>query len=125
MIIRIVSRKIREELNKEYVEFALNKGLDIKYVVKKHILKNILPSVISILTPYTISIITGSFIIETLYGVPGLGRYYTSSIIERDYTMLMGLTLFYTLIVMIMLSFMEILIFCLDKRIKGDDEDEK
>lgn len=120
IIIKIVSRKIKEELKKEYVQFALNKGLDINYVITKHILKNILPSVIAVLTPYAISIITGSFIIESLYGIPGLGRYYTSSIIERDYTMLMGLTFFYTLVVIILISLMDILISLLDKKISGD-----
>lgn len=117
MIIRIVSKKIKEEINKEYVEFALVKGFSLNYVIKNHILKNILPSLISSFIPYMISLITGSFIIENLFGIPGLGKYYISSIIDRDYTVIMGLTIFYTTIVILFLTIMDILIFILDKRI--------
>ena len=74
IIIRILSRKIENELDKEYVEFALSKGLDIKYVVLNHIFKNIFPSLLSMLTPYFVCIVTGSFVVENLFGIPGLGR---------------------------------------------------
>ena len=121
MIIRILSRKIKNELNKGYVEFALSKGLDIKYVVLNHILKNIFPSLLSMLIPYFVSIITGSFVVENLFGIPGLGRYYTSSIIDRDYSMVLGLTLFYTFILTFLFTLMDICISFLDKRIDKHD----
>ncbi|MGP1494148.1 MAG: ABC transporter permease [Streptobacillus sp.] len=121
MIIRILSRKIENELNKGYVEFALSKGLDIKYVVLNHILKNIFPSLLSMLIPYFVSIVTGSFVVENLFGIPGLGRYYTSSIIDRDYSMVLGLTLFYTFILTFLFTLMDICISFLDKRIDKHD----
>ena len=117
MIIRILSKKIENELDKGYVEFALSKGLDIKYIVLNHILKNIFPSLLSMLIPYFISIVTGSFVVENLFGIPGLGRYYTSSIIDRDYSMVLGLTLFYTFILTVLFTVMDICISFLDKRI--------
>ena len=120
MIIRILSRKIENELDKEYVEFALSKGLDIKYVVLNHIFKNIFPSLLSMLTPYFVSIVTGSFVVENLFGIPGLGRYYTSSIIDRDYSMVVGLTLFYTIILTTLFTLMDICISFLDRRVGRD-----
>ena len=121
IIIRILSRKIENELDKEYVEFALSKGLDIKYVVLNHIFKNIFPSLLSMLTPYFVSIVTGSFVVENLFGIPGLGRYYTSSIIDRDYSMVVGLTLFYTVILTTLFTLMDICISFLDRRVGRDD----
>lgn len=120
IIIRILSRKIENELDKEYVEFALSKGLDIKYVVLNHIFKNIFPSLLSMLTPYFVSIVTGSFVVENLFGIPGLGRYYTSSIIDRDYSMIVGLTLFYTVILTTLFTLMDICISFLDRRVGRD-----
>jgi ABC-type dipeptide/oligopeptide/nickel transport systems, permease components len=120
IIIRILSRKIENELDKEYVEFALSKGLDIKYVVLNHIFKNIFPSLLSMLIPYFVSIVTGSFVVENLFGIPGLGRYYTSSIIDRDYSMVVGLTLFYTVILTTLFTLMDICISFLDRRVGRD-----
>ena len=120
IIIRILSRKIDNELDKEYVEFALSKGLDIKYVVLNHIFKNIFPSLLSMLIPYFVSIVTGSFVVENLFGIPGLGRYYTSSIIDRDYSMVVGLTLFYTVILTTLFTLMDICISFLDRRVGRD-----
>ena len=120
IIIRILSRKIENELDKEYVEFALSKGLDIKYVVLNHIFENIFPSLLSMLTPYFVSIVTGSFVVENLFGIPGLGRYYTSSIIDRDYSMVVGLTLFYTVILTTLFTLMDICISFLDRRVGRD-----
>ena len=69
------------------------------------------------LIPYFVSIVTGSFVVENLFGIPGLGRYYTSSIIDRDYSMVLGLTLFYTFILTGLFTVMDICISFLDKRI--------
>ncbi|CAM3179829.1 ABC transporter permease [Streptobacillus ratti] len=118
IIFKLLRKKIKEEINKNYVEFAISKGLSINYIVIKHILKNIAPSLLSSLIPYVISLITGSFIIETLFGVPGIGRYFTTSIIDRDYPMIMGLTIFYTIILVTLFNIMDILILIFDKRLR-------
>ncbi|WP_073508108.1 ABC transporter permease [Streptobacillus notomytis] len=123
IIFKLLRKKIKEELNKNYVEFAISKGLSINYIVIKHILKNIAPSLLSSLIPYVISLITGSFIVETLFGVPGLGRYFTTSIIDRDYPMIMGLTIFYTIILVSLFNIMDILILIFDKRLKVKDDE--
>lgn len=120
MISRLVYIKVKEEIKKEYVQFSLSLGYDKYYIVRKHILKNILPTIISAITPQVVSLITGSFVVENLFGLSGLGRYYVSSIIDRDYTMVIGLTLFYSSILIIFLTLMDILIYLFDKRITGD-----
>lgn len=117
---KIIRRKIKDEMKKPYVRFAISKGFDIKYVINKHIIKNIYITILSVITPYIISLITGSFIVESLFGLPGLGKYFTSSIIERDYTMILGLTIFYTVILNIVYFIIDILIILLDKNIRSD-----
>ncbi|CAM3063681.1 ABC transporter permease [Streptobacillus felis] len=124
IIFKLLRKKIKEEFKNEYVEFAMSKGFSINYVIRKHILKNIFPSLITSLMPYFVSLITGSFIVETLFGIPGLGRYFTTSIIERDYPMIMGLTIFYTIILVIIFSIMDILVLLLDKRLKVIEDEE-
>lgn len=123
IIFKLLRKKIKEEINKEYVEFALCKGFNLNYVVIKHILKNIIPSLLSSLVPYIVSLITGSFIVETLFGIPGLGKYFTSSVIERDYPMIMGLTIFYTLVLVSLFTLMDILVLISDKRLKVKEDE--
>lgn len=121
IIFKIISSKIKEESKKEYVKFLLLKGFNIRYIIKNHILKNILTPLISTLTPLFVSLISGSFVVENLFGINGLGRYFTYSILERDYFMVLGLTIFYTILIIIFFTMMDILIYLLDKRV-GDNK---
>ena len=85
---------------------------------KKHVLKNSLLPVISYLGTLFASITTGSFIVEKIFGIPGLGGWMVSSITNRDYTIIMGLTIFYSFILLISITITDIIYFFLDPRIK-------
>lgn len=115
---RLIKNRVSIEMEKEYVKFAFFKRFSTEYIIRKHILINIISSLLSSMIPYFISLITGSFVIENLYGIAGLGKYYTSSIIDRDYPMIMGLTIFYTIIIIIFFTILEFLIIVFEKKIK-------
>jgi oligopeptide transport system permease protein len=87
-------------------------------VIVGHALKNALIPVATIVGPATAGLITGSFIIETLFSVPGMGRLYVTSILARDYPIIMGTTLLYAFLIMIANLTVDIMYGVLDPRIK-------
>ena len=92
---RLTRASILEVMNQDYLRTERAKGMSEFVVVFIHALKNSLIPVITYLGPLTASILTGGFVAESVFSVPGLGRYFVSSISSRDYTMIMGVTIFY------------------------------
>ena len=117
-IARMTRASMVEVLQKEYILTAMAKGLTKFQIWQNHVLKNSLLPVISYLGTLFASIITGSFIVEKIFGIPGLGGWMVSSITNRDYTIIMGLTIFYSFILLISITITDILYFLLDPRIK-------
>ena len=95
-ISRLVRSGMLEVLNQDYIRTARAKGLGEGTVIYLHALKNAVIPVITYLGPLTAGIVTGSFVIEQVYGVPGLGTFFVTSINNRDYTTIMGVTIFYS-----------------------------
>jgi oligopeptide transport system permease protein len=87
-------------------------------VIFKHALKNSLIPVVTYLGPLIAAILTGSFVVERIFNIPGLGRYYVSSISNRDYTTIMGITIFYAAFVILMNFLVDIVYVFIDPRIK-------
>ena len=87
-------------------------------VVFKHALKNALIPVVTYLGPLTAAILTGSFIIEKIFAVPGMGRMFVESISNRDYTVIMGVTIFYSLILVLFIFIVDLIYGLIDPRIK-------
>ncbi len=96
---RLTRSSMLEVLNQDYVRTARAKGLAERVVVVVHMIKNALIPVVTILGPALAALVTGSFIIETMFGFPGMGRAYVQSIGQRDYSMIMGTTLIYAVLV--------------------------
>lgn len=105
-----------ENLNKDFVLTAKMKGLSSIQIVIKHLLKNSLLPLLSYLGPLTANILTGSFVIEKIFGVPGMGRWLVWSIHNRDYPLIMGLTLLYSVFLMVAVFLADFLSLCLDPR---------
>jgi oligopeptide transport system permease protein len=105
-------------MSKDYIVLAKSKGTSELMVIIKHGLKNALLPVVTYAGPMFAFLITGSFVIESLFSVPGLGMEFTSSVINRDYTLIMGLTLFLGAIVIIMNIISDIAAALIDPRIK-------
>ena len=115
---RITRASMLEAIRQDYVRTARSKGLGERAVIVGHALKNALIPVATIVGPATAGLITGSFIIEQLFSVPGIGRFYVLSINQRDYPMIMSTTLLYAFIIVIANLTVDIVYGALDPRIK-------
>jgi oligopeptide transport system permease protein len=82
-----------EVLHADYIRTAHSKGLSEARVLFKHALRNSLSPVVTLLGPITASLITGSYVVETIFQIPGLGTHFVTSVIDRDYPLVMGMTL--------------------------------
>jgi oligopeptide transport system permease protein len=115
---RITRASMLEAIGQDYVRTARGKGLHERAVVLGHVLKNALIPIATILGPATAGLITGSFVIESLFNVPGAGRLFVISIEQRDYPMIMSTTMLYAFIIMVANITVDIMYGVLDPRIK-------
>jgi peptide/nickel transport system permease protein len=93
MIARFTRSSVIEVMGEDYVRTARAKGLREEMVIIRHVFRNALIPIITILGPIFADVLTGSFFIESIFRIPGLGKFFTSSILGRDYPMIMGTTL--------------------------------
>jgi oligopeptide transport system permease protein len=107
-----------ETLRQDYIRTARAKGLAERMVVLRHVFKNSMIPVWTVLGPITAGLVTGSFVIEQVFSVPGVGRFFVAAISQRDYSMIMGSTLFYALLVALGNLFIDITYGLFDPRIK-------
>jgi len=120
-VIATVARFIRSEmlevLGQDYVTTARAKGLNESGVIWKHVIRNALIPVVTMLGPLAVSIMTGTLVIEKIFGVPGLGEQFTLSILVLDYSVIMGITLLYSALFIFVVFFVDVLYGLLDPRI--------
>lgn len=121
-IARLTRSSMLDILSQDYIKTARAKGLSWSKVLIKHALLNSLIPVVTYLGPMTASILTGSFVIETIFAIPGLGQYFVTSIYNRDYTVILGVTIFYSVIVIVLNMVVDLLYPLLDPRIKIGEE---
>jgi len=117
-LIRLTRASILEVLGQDYLKTERSKGMSEATVIFVHALKNSLIPIITYLGPLTASILTGGFVAESVFNVPGLGRYFVNAISARDYTMIMGVTIFYAALIITMNMICDILYQIVDPRIK-------
>jgi oligopeptide transport system permease protein len=118
---RLTRSAMLEVLRQDYIRTARAKGLAERVVVLRHMLKNALIPVITILGPALAALVTGSFIIETIFSFPGMGRAYVQAIGQRDYSMIMGTTLIYAALVAIANLSVDIAYVFVDPRIRLEE----
>jgi len=116
-ITRLTRSSMLDVLGQDYIRTARAKGVEAKKVIYKHALKNALIAVITYIGPMIAYILTGSLVIEKIFSVPGLGRAFINSITNRDYTMIMGTTIFLATLVILMNLVTDILYKFVDPRI--------
>ncbi|MFF2177024.1 ABC transporter permease [Lysinibacillus sp. NPDC058147] len=117
-IAKLTRSSMLEQNNSEYVKMARAKGLGKWTVVFRHTLRNALLPVVTYLGPLTAGVVTGSFIVEQIFAVPGLGKHFVQSITNRDYTVVMGTTVFFSIILLFAVFIVDILYSVIDPRIK-------
>lgn len=105
-------------LSADYILTAESKGVSRLNVIRRHVLRNsILPS-ITLLGPSVASVMTGSFVIESMFSIPGIGSYFIRAINDRDFTMVLGMNLYYCLLYVVSLLIVDILYVIIDPRIR-------
>lgn len=117
-IARLSRSSLLEVLGQDYMVTAKAKGLHPMQVLFKHGLRNALIPIVTVLGPVVANLLTGSFVIEQIFALPGIGRHFVLSISNRDYTTIMGITIFYAAFLMIMILIVDMIYMLLDPRIK-------
>lgn len=115
---RYMRTSVLDVLSQDYILTAEAKGISNFSIVWRHIIRNSFIPIITILGPQIAGIITGSFVIERIFSIPGLGQYFVESITGRDYTMIMATTLFFSFLFIVSLLIVDILYAVVDPRIK-------
>jgi peptide/nickel transport system permease protein len=95
-VTRLMRSSMVEVLAQDYVRTARAKGLPPALVILRHTIRNAILPVVTILGPLMVGILTGSFVIESIFSIPGIGKYFVESVSNRDYPLIMGVTLFYS-----------------------------
>ncbi|CAM2828698.1 ABC transporter permease [Paenibacillus sediminis] len=117
-IARLARSSMLEVLHSEYIKTAKAKGLAWPIIMWRHVIRNGIMPVVTYVGPMTANIITGSVVIEQIFGIGGLGKIFVSSISNRDYTLIMGVTIFYGIILMVARLLTDIAYAFIDPRIK-------
>jgi len=116
-LIKLTRTSMLDSINQDYIRTAKAKGLKTPIIIFKHALRNSLIPVITYLGPLTTSVLTGGFVTETTFGIPGIAKYFVDSIINRDYTVIMGTTIILSSMVVFMFLIVDILYMFVDPRI--------
>lgn len=124
-IARLTRSGLLDVYQQEYIRTARAKGLSSWTILTRHVLGNAILPVITYLGPLAASLLTGSFIVETIFAIPGLGQYFVTSIYNRDYTVILGITIFYSALVVFLNILVDMIYPLIDPRVtteEGTDE---
>lgn len=119
-IARLTRSKLVEVMKSDYIRTARAKGLSKTRIIIKHALRNTLIPIVTYLGPLVAGILTGSFVIEKIFAIPGLGSEFVTTITNRDYTVILGVTIFYSAFLMVCNLIVDLLYVVIDPRIKLD-----
>ena len=115
---RFMRTSMLEVIDSDFVKTARSKGLKKRQILFSHEIRNSLLPLLSILGPTTASLLMGSFVVESIFAVPGLGNYFVESINTQDYSLIMGLTIFYGIFLVTMNFVIDILYGVVDPRVR-------
>jgi oligopeptide transport system permease protein len=136
LITRLMRSSMLEVTHQDYILTARAKGLSPRQVIWRHELRNAILPIVTIMGPITAAVLTGTFVLERIYAIPGMGKFYVQSINDLDYTMVLGMTAFYGVFLVAANLVVDILYGVIDPRIKlveargrsytmDEDEDEE
>lgn len=115
---RFMRSSVLDVMSNDYILTAKAKGLSEGQIIRKHVFKNSITPIISIVAPQVAGIVTGSFVIERIFSIPGLGRYYVDSVNGRDYPVIMATTIFFSFLFIASIVLMDILYTLVDPRVR-------
>jgi len=119
-ITRLTRTSLLEIQQQDYIRTARSKGISEFKVIYKHAMRNALLPVVTYIGPMVASIVTGSFVIEKVFGIPGVGSLFTTSIVNRDYPLIMGITVFFAILLVLSVLIVDFVYVLVDPRIKLD-----
>jgi oligopeptide transport system permease protein len=117
-VARFIRTEMLEVMGQDYVTLAKAKGLSGLAVIIRHVLRNSLIPLVTVVAPLTVYIITGSLVVEQIFQVPGIGEFFVTSVFVSDYSMILGTTLFFSVMFIIALLIQDILYGIIDPRIR-------
>lgn len=117
-VARLTRSSMLEVLRQDYIRTARANGIREYKVIAKHAVKNALIPVVTYIGPMVAAIMTGSFVIERIFAIPGMGRYFVESVTNRDYTTLLGITVFYSAFYIVMVLLVDVAYGLIDPRIR-------
>ena len=117
---RLMRSSLLEVMGQDYIRTARAKGISETRVIFKHALRNALIPVVTVLGPTIANLLTGSFVIEKIFAIPGMGGYFVNSVTQRDYTTIVGMTVFYAAFLIAMVFIVDLFYCLIDPRIKYD-----
>jgi len=117
-IARLMRSSMLDVLNSDYIKTAKAKGLNSRVTIYRHGIRNGILPVVSYLGPLVVAILTGSFIIEKIFAIPGLGNEFVESVTNRDFTVIMGTTVFFSVLLLVSILVVDIIYGFIDPRIK-------
>lgn len=118
LIARLMRASMLDVVNQDYIKTAKSKGLSPTQIVWKHQIRNAILPVITVLGPVTATLLTGTFVIEQIFAIPGLGKFYILGIQNLDYSMVLGMTVFYGLFLIAANFIVDIIYGIIDPRIR-------
>jgi len=124
-IARLSRGGILEVMTKDYIRTAKAKGLPVKVIVLKHALRGGLIPVVAFLGPAFAGLLSGSFVVETIFQIPGLGRFYVQAAFNRDYTMILGTTIFFATLIILFNLLSDVIAVWLDPKLRQQYRSDK
>jgi oligopeptide transport system permease protein len=117
-VARFIRSEMLEVMGQDYITLARAKGLSGLAVIIRHVLRNSLIPLVTVLAPLTVYVITGSIVVEQIFAVPGIGEQFVTSVFVSDYSMILGTTLFFSVMFILALLLQDILYGIIDPRIR-------
>lgn len=117
-VARFVRTEMLEVMGQDYITLARAKGLSGLAVIIKHVLRNAMIPLVTVMAPLTIYIITGSLVVEQIFAVPGIGQQFVQSVLVNDYSMILGTTIFFSVMFVIALLIQDVMYGIIDPRIR-------
>ena len=118
LLTRLMRSSMLEVVNEDYIKTARAKGLSPLRIFFRHQLRNAILPVVTVLGPQIAAITTGGFVVELVFAIPGLGRYFVQAVQQMDYTVIMGTTVFYGAFLVLMVIVVDILYGFIDPRVR-------
>lgn len=118
---RMMRTSMLDVLGQDYIKTAKSKGLTKARVTRKHAIRNAILPVITILGPLLAAMLTGTFVVEKIFAIPGLGKFYIQSIQQNDFTVILGTTVFYSSVLVLMIFIVDVAYGLVDPRIRLDE----